>query len=113
LENLKIKLFADGADLAEMTKLYRNPRIVASRQIHPHAQGWNSDYVAFAQEVLRVIPDRPVSFEVFADELDEIERQARVIATWEATSTSKSPLRIQEASLPVPSSAPCRETELC
>jgi transaldolase len=51
-----------------------------------------SDYVAFAQEVLRVIPDRPVSFEVFADELDEIERQARVIATWGSNVNVKIPV---------------------
>jgi transaldolase len=51
-----------------------------------------SDYVAFAQEVIRVIPDRPVSFEVFADELDEIERQARVIATWGSNVNVKIPV---------------------
>lgn len=41
-----------------------------------------SDYRAFAQEVLRVIPDRPISFEVFSDDFPEMERQAREIAGW-------------------------------
>jgi transaldolase len=93
LENLKIKLFADGADLAEMTKLYRNPRIVGfTTNPTLMRRAGISDYVAFAQEVIRVIPDRPVSFEVFADELDEIERQARVIATWGSNVNVKIPV---------------------
>jgi transaldolase len=93
LENLKIKLFADGADLAEMTKLYCNPRIVGfTTNPTLMRRAGISDYVAFAQEVLRVIPDRPVSFEVFADELDEIERQARVIATWGSNVNVKIPV---------------------
>jgi len=93
LKNLKIKLFADGADLAEMAKLYRNPRIVGfTTNPTLMRKAGISDYVAFAQEVLRVIPDRPVSFEVFADELDEIERQARVIATWGSNVNVKIPV---------------------
>ena len=93
MKNLKIKLFADGADLAEMAKLYRNPRIVGfTTNPTLMRKAGISDYVAFAQEVLRVIPDRPVSFEVFADELDEIERQARVIATWGSNVNVKIPV---------------------
>ena len=41
-----------------------------------------SDYRAFAREVLAAIPDRPISFEVFSDDLPEMERQAREIASW-------------------------------
>ena len=40
------------------------------------------DYASFAHELLELVPDRPISFEVIADELDEIERQARLIASW-------------------------------
>jgi transaldolase len=76
-----------------MTKLYCNPRIVGfTTNPTLMRRAGISDYVAFAQEVLRVIPDRPVSFEVFADELDEIERQARVIATWGSNVNVKIPV---------------------
>lgn len=93
MKNLKIKLFADGADLAEMTKLYSNPRIVGfTTNPTLMRKAGISDYVAFAREVLRIIPDRPVSFEVFADELDEMERQARVIATWGSNVNVKIPV---------------------
>jgi len=76
-----------------MAKLYRNPRIVGfTTNPTLMRKAGISDYVAFAQEVLRVIPDRPISFEVFADELDEIERQARVIATWGSNVNVKIPV---------------------
>src|SRR4051812_23237478 len=48
----------------------------------PMRRGGGTDYRAFATEVLAAIPDRPISFEVFSDELDEMERQAREIASW-------------------------------
>ena len=41
-----------------------------------------ADYRAFARDVLKVVADRPVSFEVFADDFDEMERQAKLITTW-------------------------------
>ncbi len=46
-----------------------------------------ADYAAFAREVLAVVPDRPISFEVFADELVEMHRQATLIAGWGRTSS--------------------------
>lgn len=83
LIDLKIKLFADGADLAGMKAMYGNP-MIKGFTTNPTLmrKAGISDYKAFAREVLRAIPDRPVSFEVFADELDEMEAQAREIATW-------------------------------
>lgn len=80
---MNIKIFADGADLPSMLALYQkpeikgfttNPTLMNKAGIH--------DYRAFAQEVLTAIPDRPISFEVFSDDLIEMERQAREIATW-------------------------------
>ena len=63
-----------GRILAEMTAMYRDPRIVGfTTNPTLMRKAGISDYVAFAREFIRVIPDRPVSFEVFADELDEIE----------------------------------------
>lgn len=83
LSALKVKLFADGADLDGI-------RLMAAL---PHIQGFTTnptlmrkagvtDYKAFALQVLEVVGTRPISFEVFADERDAMERQARAIAAW-------------------------------
>jgi transaldolase len=81
--DLKVKIFGDGADLPGMLALYREPYI---RGFTTNPTLMNKagirDYQAFAKEVLAAIPDRPVSFEVFSDDLREMERQAREIATW-------------------------------
>jgi len=82
-QSLKIKIFADGADLASMKAMYANP-VVKGFTTNPtlmKAAGID-DYVNFAHKVLTAIPDRPVSFEVFADEFDQMERQALEIASW-------------------------------
>jgi transaldolase len=81
--DLKIKLFADGADKAAMLALYRNP-LISGFTTNPtlmHKAGI-SDYESFARDILSEIRDRPISLEVFADEFDEMERQARLIASW-------------------------------
>jgi transaldolase len=81
--DLRVKIFADGAELAGMLALYRQPYI---RGFTTNPTLMNKagirDYRAFAREVLSAIPDRPISFEVFSDEFDDMERQAREIATW-------------------------------
>ena len=78
-----IKLFADGADKAGILEMYQNPRI-AGFTTNPTLmrKAGITDYVAFAKDLLREIPDKPISFEVFADEFDEMERQALEIAGW-------------------------------
>ena len=80
---LKVKLFADGADIAGMKEMAANP-LIKGFTTNPTLmrKAGIADYKAFAQDVLKVIPDRPVSFEVFADEFAEMERQAREIAAW-------------------------------
>jgi transaldolase len=82
-EDLRIKLFADGADKAGMLEMHRNP-LIKGFTTNPTLmrKAGITDYVAFAREILAAIPDRPVSFEVFSDEFDEMERQARTIAAW-------------------------------
>jgi transaldolase len=79
----KIKLFADGAVPDEMVAAYKsgqiqgfttNPTLMKKAGI--------KDYEAFAHQVLSVIKDMPISFEVFSDDLEEMERQARKIAAW-------------------------------
>src|ERR1700687_5310262 len=83
VDQLLVKIFADGADLAGMLELYRQPYIKGfTTNPTLMRQVGISDYRAFAQQVLQAIPDRPISFEVFSDEFDEMERQAREIATW-------------------------------
>lgn len=83
LEGLSIKIFADGADLATMQDLYRRP-YVRGFTTNPTLmrKAGITDYASFARDVLTAIPDRPISFEVFSDEFDEMERQARTIAAW-------------------------------
>lgn len=83
LDDLRIKIFADGADERGIAELARHPRI-AGFTTNPtlmRAAGV-SDYRTFAGRLLEVAGDRPVSFEVFADEFAEMERQARLIASW-------------------------------
>ncbi len=83
LSTMRTKIFADGAELAGMLALYRQPHIKGfTTNPTLMRKAGVSDYRAFAREVLSAIPDRPISFEVFSDEFDEMERQAREIATW-------------------------------
>jgi transaldolase len=80
---LSVKIYADGADKSAMLEMYANPRI-AGFTTNPTLMRKScvSDYQAFAQEILKHIPDRPISFEVFADDFAGMERQAAEIASW-------------------------------
>jgi transaldolase len=83
LSELKVKIFADGADKAGMLEMYRNP-LIRGFTTNPTLmrKAGVSDYRVFALDILQSIPDRPISLEVFSDEFAEMERQARDIATW-------------------------------
>jgi transaldolase len=80
---LTIKLFADGADPAEMRDLYRSP-LIRGFTTNPTLmrKAGVTAYQAFARDILQAIPDRPISFEVFSDEFAEMERQALEISRW-------------------------------
>jgi transaldolase len=80
---LKVKLFADGADLAGMLEMYKNP-LIKGFTTNPTLmrKAGISDYQGFAKEVVATIPDRPLSFEVFSDDFGEMDRQARLISAW-------------------------------
>jgi transaldolase len=93
VNDLKIKLFADGADKAAMLALYRNP-LIRGFTTNPTLmrKAGISDYAAFARDILSEIRDRPISLEVFADEFGEMERQARLIASWGANVYVKIPV---------------------
>ncbi len=83
LDDLKVKIFADGADKAGMLEMYANP-LIKGFTTNPTLmrRAGVSDYRAFAQDIIACIPDRPISFEVFSDEFAEMERQALKIASW-------------------------------
>ena len=81
--DLRISLYADGADVRDMVAA-REGGIVKGFTTNPTLMRKSgvSDYEAFAREALRAVSGMPISFEVFADEFDEMERQAKRITTW-------------------------------
>lgn len=92
-EELRVKLFADGADLTDMAELARNP-LIQGFTTNPTLmrKAGVTDYKRFAHDVLALIGERPVSFEVFSDDFAEMERQAVEIASWGATIYVKIPV---------------------
>jgi transaldolase len=93
IHSLNVKIFADGADPAGIREMYAlawirgfttNPTLMRKAGV--------TDYRAFARDILGAIPDRPISFEVFADEFDEMEAQALEIASWGANVYVKIPI---------------------
>lgn len=91
--NLKVKIFADGADLAAIKSLYANPLIkgFTTNPTLMRAAGV-TDYKQFGQAVLAAVPDRPVSLEVFVDDFDEMIAQGLEIGTWGANVNVKIPV---------------------
>jgi len=92
VDGLKIKIFADGADLAGIRQAAADSRIkgFTTNPTLMRAAGV-TDYKGFALDVLKIVPDRPVSFEVFADDLPTMSDQAREIASWGANVYVKIP----------------------
>ena len=83
LENLKIKIFSDGADIQSIKDFSANP-IIKGFTTNPTLmrKAGVSDYEAFAREAIEVVENKPISFEVFTDDVDEMLAQARKIASW-------------------------------
>jgi len=83
VEQLKVKIFADGADKAGMLAMHAQPFIkgLTTNPTLMHKAGI-TDYKAFAQDILSEIKDKPLSFEVFSDDFSEMEQQALEIASW-------------------------------
>jgi transaldolase len=83
IDQLTIRIFADGADKAGMIEMAAKPYI-AGFTTNPTLmrKAGIGDYRAFALDILGMIRDRPISFEVFSDDFDEMERQAHEIASW-------------------------------
>lgn len=83
LRDISTRIFADGADLDGILALAEDPNI-AGFTTNPTLM-WKAgltDYSDFAQRLLERITKHPISFEVFADDADEMRRQARLIASW-------------------------------
>ena len=78
-----IRIYADGADIDEMHKAAKNPRVrgFTTNPTLCHKAGI-TNYAAFARRAIDAFPSYPISFEVFADDFDEMEAQAIKIASW-------------------------------
>ena len=83
IEQLNVKIFADGADKTGMLEMYAKPYI-KGLTTNPTLmkKAGITDYKAFAKDILSEIPDRPISLEVFSDDFSEMHRQAFEIASW-------------------------------
>ena len=93
VDKLKVKLFADGADLDGIREMYADPTIKGfTTNPTLMRRAGIEDYESFGKQLLSEIPDRSVSLEVFADDFDEMEAQARVIATWGSNVSVKIPI---------------------
>jgi transaldolase len=92
LSGCRVKLFADGPDLSQIQQIANQPYIrgITTNPTLLRKAGV-ANYETFARQLLSVIADRPVSFEVIADDLDEMERQAHKIASWGANVYVKIP----------------------
>ena len=83
IENLNVKIFADGADKASMLEMYNKP-FIKGLTTNPTLmkKAGITDYESFSKDILETINDKSLSLEVFSDEIDEMKRQALEIATW-------------------------------
>lgn len=96
-QELKVKIFADGADKADILRLSQDKRIKGfTTNPTLMRKAGISDYEAFAKDILTSIKDRPISFEVFSDDFAEMERQAMKIAGWGSNVYVKIPVTNSE-----------------
>src|SRR5260370_22181272 len=104
LADLKIKIFADGADKATLLALNADS-LVKGMTTNPTLmrKAGVTDYEKFAREILAVIKEKPISFEVFSDEFPEMRRQALKISRWQDNVYVKIPITNTrgETSLPL------------
>src|ERR1700757_162814 len=93
LSDLKVKLFTDGADKAQIVEMAKQPWI-AGFTTNPSLlkKAGVSDYAAYARDLVAAVPDRHISFEVFSDDIPEMVAQGRVITTWGANVYVKLPV---------------------
>lgn len=101
--NLRVKLFADGAEKNGMLEMYNNP-LISGFTTNPTLmkKAGIKDYKAFAIDILSIIKDKPISFEVFSDDFNEMERQAHEIASWGENVFVKIPITNTKAESSIP-----------
>jgi transaldolase len=103
LDALHVKIFADGADKDGMLNLYLNP-LIKGLTTNPTLmrKAGIQDYEAFAQDILKEIKDKPISFEVFSDEFSEMKRQALKIRDWQRNVFVKIPITNSRGETSIP-----------
>jgi transaldolase len=93
IDDLRVKLFCDGADISTILEMSRNPWIKGfTTNPTLMRKAGIVDFEDFTRRIARVVPNHPVSVEVFADELDGMRSQARTIASWGANINVKLPV---------------------
>lgn len=92
-EDFTVKIFADGADKAGIMQQYANP-LIKGFTTNPTLmrKAGITDYEAFARDIVSHVPDRPISFEVFSDDFDEMYEQAIKIKSWGPNVNVKIPI---------------------
>ena len=104
LQDLRVKIFADGADKPGMLSLYANP-LIKGLTTNPTLmkKAGVTNFEAFARDILQSIKDKPISFEVFSDEFSDMRRQALKISRWQDNVYVKIPITNTrgESSLPL------------
>jgi transaldolase len=103
LNDLKIRIYADGADKKGILDLYTKPYIkgLTTNPTLMNKAGIK-DYEAFARDILQTVTDKPISLEVFADEFPEMRRQAQKIAAWGSNVYVKIPITNSRGETSVP-----------
>jgi transaldolase len=103
IDSLKVKIFADGAELDGILALAKRPYIkgFTTNPSLIRKAGIN-DYEAFARKLIAAVPDRPLSFEVFADDIDAMIAQGRAIASWGKNVNVKIPVTTTSGSFTGP-----------
>lgn len=93
METLKVEIFADGADIESMVEISSKPYI-AGLTTNPTLmrKAGITDYLKFAKDVLKEISDKPISFEVFSDDLEEMKTQGQKISSWGQNANVKIPI---------------------
>ena len=93
MNNLKIKIYADGANKETMLEMKKNP-FIKGFTTNPTLmrKAGVEDYECFAKEMVKQLPQYPISFEIIADDFDEMYEQARIISSWGTNVYTKIPI---------------------
>ena len=104
IQDLRVHIYADGADVTGLLELNRNP-LIRGMTTNPTLmrKAGIADYERFAKEVLEQVTEKPISFEVFSDDFPEMRRQALKISAWQANVYVKIPITNtrRESSVPL------------